>query len=120
VRVLGVQPADADAMAQSLRAGHRVRREHVGLFADGVATREPGELTFALCQRYLDGCITVGVDEVCAAIRDAFEDTRSVLEPAGALSLAGVKRALHDGQLAEGTGVAVASGGHMHFPPPGP
>jgi len=115
VRVIGVQPDDADAMAQSLRAGRRVRLEHVGLFADGVATREPGELTFALCQRYLDGCITVGVDEICAAIRDAFEDTRSVLEPAGALSLAGVKRALHDGQLADGPAVAVASGANMNF-----
>ena len=93
VRVIGVQPDDADAMAQSLRLGRRVRREHVGLFADGVAAKEPGELTFALCQRYLDGCLTVGVDEICAAIKDAFEDTRSVLEPAGALALAGLKRA---------------------------
>ena len=115
VRVLGVQPDDADAMAQSLRAGHRVRREHVGLFADGVATREPGELTFALCQRYLDGCVTVGVDEICAAIRDAFEDTRSVLEPAGALALAGLKRVLRDGDFPEGSVVAVASGANMNF-----
>src|SRR5262249_28894860 len=111
VRVIGVQPDDADAMTQSLRLGRRVRREHVGLFADGVATREPGELTFALCQRYLDGCVTVGVDELCAAIRDAFEDTRSVLEPAGALALAGLKRVLRDGDLPGGSVGAVASGG---------
>src|SRR5262249_59472403 len=115
VRVIGVQPDDADAMAASLRAGRRVRRDHVGLFADGVAVREPGEITFALCQRYLDDCFTVSLDEICAAIKDAFLDTRSVLEPAGAVALAGLKRACRDGSLGGGSVVAVASGANMNF-----
>jgi threonine dehydratase len=115
VRVVGVQPDDADAMTQSLRLGRRVRREHVGLFADGVAAKEPGELTFALCRRYLDDCFTVSVDEICAAIKDGFLDTRSVLEPSGALALAGLKRAARAGGLGDGTAVAVASGANMNF-----
>ncbi len=120
VRVVGVQVDDSDAMTESLRQGRRVRREHVGIFADGVATREPGELTFALCRRYLDGCLTVSADEICAAIRDAFQETRSVLEPAGALALAGLKRAARDGDaggvaLGDGAHVAVASGANMNF-----
>jgi len=115
VRVIGVQPDDADAMAASLREGRRVRRDHVGLFADGVAVREPGEITFALCRRYLDGCFTVSLDEICAAIKDAFLDTRSVLEPAGAVALAGLKRACRDGSLGGGSVVAVASGANMNF-----
>jgi threonine dehydratase len=115
VRVIGVQPDDADAMTASLRAGRRVRREHVGLFADGVAVREPGEITFALCRRYLDGCMTVSLEEICAAIKDAFLDTRSVLEPAGALALAGLKRACREETLDEGAVAAVASGANMNF-----
>jgi threonine dehydratase len=115
VRVVGVEPDDSDAMTESLRQGRRVRREHVGLFADGVAAKEPGELTFALCQRYLDDCFTVSTDEICAAIKDAFLDTRSVLEPSGALALAGLKRAARAGGLAAGAAVAVASGANMNF-----
>ena len=115
VRVVGVEPDDSDAMTESLRQGRRVRREHVGLFADGVAAKEPGELTFALCQRYLDGCFTVSIDEICAAIKDAFLDTRSVLEPSGALALAGLKRAARAGDLGSGAAVAVASGANMNF-----
>jgi threonine dehydratase len=115
VRVVGVQPHDSDAMTQSLRLGRRVRREHVGLFADGVAAKEPGELTFAFCRRYLDECFTVSVDEICAAIKDAFLDTRTVLEPSGALALAGLKRAARAGGLGDGTAVAIASGANMNF-----
>src|SRR5262245_22738350 len=116
VRIVGVQPDDSDAMAESLRQGRRVRREHVGLFADGVAAKEPGELTFALCRRYLDDCFTVSVDEICAAIKDAFLDTRSVLEPSGALALAGLKRMAREApdRLA-GAAVAIASGANMNF-----
>src|SRR5262249_40559467 len=115
VRVIGVQSEEADAMAASLAAGRRVRREHIGVFADGAAVKEPGELPFALCQRYLDGCLTVSVDEICAAIRDAFQDTRSVLEPAGALALAGLKRAAREQDMAAGGAVAIASGANMNF-----
>jgi threonine dehydratase len=115
VRVVGVQVDDSDAMAESLRLGRRVRLEHVGIFADGVAVREPGEVTFELCRRYLDGCLTVGIDEICAAIKDGFEDTRSVWEPAGALALAGLKRAVRGGDAGTGAVVAIASGANMNF-----
>jgi threonine dehydratase len=115
VRVVGVQVDDADAMAQSLRLGRRVRLEHVGIFADGVAVKEPGEITFELCRRYLDGCLTVGVDEICAAIKDGFQDTRSVWEPAGALARAGLKRAVRGGDVGAGAVVAIASGANMNF-----
>ncbi|MCX5937869.1 MAG: threonine ammonia-lyase, biosynthetic, partial [Cyanobium sp. LacPavin_0920_WC12_MAG_62_9] len=84
VQVIGVEPVDADAMSQSLAAGHRIRLDQVGLFADGVAVREVGELTFELAQRYVDRMVTVDTDEICAAIKDVFQDTRSILEPAGA------------------------------------
>jgi threonine dehydratase len=115
VRVVGVQPDDADAMARSLAAGQRVSLQHVGIFTDGVAVRTPGEHTFALCRRYLDGIVTVSVDEICAAIRDVFTDTRSLLEPAGALGVAGLKRLAADGTLAPGPAVAVLSGANMNF-----
>jgi threonine dehydratase len=115
VQVWGVQPHDADAMAQSLRAGRRVLLDQVGLFADGVTAKQVGEYTFPLCQRYLDGVLTVGVDEICAGIHDVFLDTRSVLEPAGALSVAGLKQAARAGTLPPGTAVAVASGANMNF-----
>jgi threonine dehydratase len=115
VQVWGVQPHDSDAMARSLRAGTRVVLDHVGLFADGVTVKQVGEHTFPLCQRYLDGILTVGVDEICAAIRDVFQDTRSVLEPAGALSIAGMKQAAWAGTLPPGPVVVVASGANMNF-----
>jgi threonine dehydratase len=92
-----------------------VRLGHVGIFADGVAVREVGELTFGLCRRYLDACITVDTDEICAAIQDAFNDTRSILEPAGALALAGLKRKAAESGLPSGAVVAIASGANMSF-----
>ena len=115
VQVIGVEPHDAAAMTLSLEAGERIRLPQVGLFADGVAVREVGENTFALAQRYVDAMVTVGTDEICAAIKDVFEDTRSILEPAGALAIAGLKadvakRGLKDKQL-----VAVACGANMNF-----
>jgi len=115
VQVLGVQADDSDAMARSLARGERVRLDHVGLFADGVAVKQVGLHTFALCRRWLDGIVLVGVDEICAAIRDVFEDTRSVLEPAGALAIAGLKRAEREGRLPRGPAVAIASGANMNF-----
>jgi threonine dehydratase len=102
-------------MRRSLAVGTRVVLDHVGLFADGVAVRQVGEHTFPICQRYLDDCITVDSDAICAAIKDAFEDTRSVLEPAGALALAGLTRAAEEGRLAPGPAVAIASGANMNF-----
>jgi len=115
VMVVGVQPDDSDAMRRSLELGHRVALDHVGIFADGVAVREVGELTFEMCQRYLDDCITVNTDEICAAIKDGFLDTRSILEPAGALGIAGLKRQARAGRLAPGPAVAIASGANMSF-----
>jgi threonine dehydratase len=115
IRVIGVEPHDAAAMTHSIRAGHRVELDHVGLFADGVAVRTVGEQTFELCRRYLDECITVGVDEICVAIKDVFEDTRAVLEPAGALAVAGLKRYARARRLPAGAAVAIASGANIDF-----
>lgn len=115
VRVIGVEPTDADAMARSLAVGRRVRLQYVGIFADGVAVKQVGKHTFGLCKRYLDDCVTVSVDEICAAIRDGFEDTRCVLEPSGALAIAGIKRASRDGWLPDGSLVAITSGANMNF-----
>ncbi|MCP9833218.1 MULTISPECIES: threonine ammonia-lyase, biosynthetic [unclassified Cyanobium] len=115
VEVVGVEPSDADAMTRSLAAGQRVRLDQVGLFADGVAVRQVGEHTFALAQRCVDRMVTVDTDEICAAIKDVFEDTRSILEPAGALSVAGMKKDVAQRQLRDRTLVAVACGANMNF-----
>ena len=115
IKIIGVEPIDADAMFQSLRAGKRVRLSQVGLFADGVAVREVGEETFRLCQEYIDEVILVGTDDTCAAIKDVFEDTRSILEPAGALAIAGLKTYVEREQIEAETLVAVACGANMNF-----
>jgi len=91
VKIIGVQPNDSDAMARSLEAGRRVVLPHVGLFADGVAVKQVGKETFRLAKAYVDEVIRVDTDATCAALKDVFEDTRSILEPAGALTIAGVK-----------------------------
>jgi threonine dehydratase len=115
LRVIGVEPDDSDAMGRSLAAGERVVLEHVGIFADGVAVKQVGAHTFELARRWLDGCLTVTIDEICAAIRDVFADTRTVLEPAGALGVAGLKRAVQAGEAPPGALVAVTSGANMNF-----
>ncbi len=115
VKIIGVEPVDADAMNQSLKAGQRVKLSQVGLFADGVAVREVGEETFRLCQQYVDDIILVGTDDTCAAIKDVFEDTRSILEPAGALAVAGAKAYVEREQIEGQTLVAVACGANMNF-----
>jgi threonine dehydratase len=114
-RIVGVEAADADAMTQSLAAGKRVRLKQVGLFADGAAVKYVGEETFRLCQRYVDEMIRVDTDAICAAIKDVFEDTRAVLEPAGALAVAGAKAYCAQHRLKGKTLVAVASGANMNF-----
>ena len=117
IRIIGVEPVDADAMRQSLQAGHRVRLERVGLFADGVAVSQVGELTFELCRQHVDEVVLVNTDEICAAIKDVFEETRSVLEPAGALAVAGLKAwAARQGENeASGHLVAILSGANANF-----
>ncbi|MBL8142929.1 MAG: threonine ammonia-lyase, biosynthetic [Acidobacteria bacterium] len=115
VRIIGVEPEDADALARSLAVGHRVRLEHVGLFAEGVAVRQVGEHSFALAQQVVDEVVIVSNDEICAAIKDVFDDTRTVMEPAGALSVAGLKRWVGEHPEASGTLVAVLTGANMNF-----
>ncbi|MDJ0734180.1 MAG: threonine ammonia-lyase, biosynthetic [Nostocaceae cyanobacterium] len=115
IKIIGVEPVDADAMHQSLKAGKRVRLSQVGLFADGVAVREVGEETFRLCQDYVDDIILVNTDDTCAAIKDVFEDTRSIVEPAGALAIAGAKAYVEREQIEGQTLVAIACGANMNF-----
>ena len=115
IRMVGVEPTDADAMHRSLAAGRRVRIPQVGLFADGVAVKQVGRETFRLCRALLDEIILVDTDEICAAIKDVFEDTRSILEPAGALGVAGAKRYVERTRIRGATLAAVASGANMNF-----
>lgn len=115
IRVVGVEPVEAASMTESLAAGERVVLKEVGLFADGVAVKHVGEKTFEICREVVDEMITVDTDAICAAIKDVYEDTRSILEPAGALALAGLKawRAAQP----EGCPVlaALACGANMNF-----
>jgi threonine dehydratase len=115
VRVIGVEPVDADAMARSLKARRRVTLDQVGLFADGVAVKRVGRETFRLCAQLLDGVVRVDTDEMCAAIKDVFEDTRVVLEPAGALAIAGAKAWVEKTGARGKTLAAVASGANTNF-----
>ncbi|MDQ6619064.1 MAG: threonine ammonia-lyase, biosynthetic [Pseudomonadota bacterium] len=115
VRIIGVEPEDSDAMTRSLSEGRRVVLSHVGLFADGVAVKEVGDETFRLAREYVDEMITVNTDATCAALKDVFEDTRSILEPAGALSIAGLKVWSERSATKDRTLVAVASGANMNF-----
>ena len=114
-KIVGVEAVDADAMAQSLAAGRRVRLKQVGLFADGAAVKLVGEETFRLCQQYVDTVERVDTDAICAAIKDVFEDTRAVLEPAGALAIAGAKAYAARNKIQGKTLVAVASGANVNF-----
>ena len=115
IKIIGVEPIDSDAMAQSLAAGHRVRLGQVGLFADGVAVKQVGEETFRLARTLVDEMVLVDNDDICAAIKDVFEDTRSILEPAGALAVAGTKAWVERRGVRGRTLVAVASGANMNF-----
>jgi threonine dehydratase len=115
IKIIGVEPIDANAMYQSLQQGQRVKLEQVGLFADGVAVRQVGEETFRLCQLYVDEILLVDTDDICAAIKDVFEDTRSILEPAGALAIAGAKIYVEKMGITDETLIAVACGANMNF-----
>ena len=115
IKIIGVEPVDCDSMARALEAGQRVRMGQVGLFADGVAVKQPGKETFRLCRELVDEMVLVDNDDICAAIKDVFEDTRSVLEPAGALSVAGLKAWAGQRRQKRRTYIAVASGANMNF-----
>ncbi len=115
VAVYGVEPVDAASMKAALAAGQPVTLDRVGSFADGVAVKRVGDHTFRLCRQHLDGIITVTTDELCSAIRDIFTDTRTVVEPAGALAVAGLRRHVEDQSVTGATLVAVSAGANMNF-----
>jgi len=115
IKVIGVEAKDAEAMTESLKKGQRVALDQVGLFADGAAVKQVGEHTFALCQQYVDEMIIVDNDAICAAIKDVFEDTRSILEPAGALAVAGLKAYAARENMQDKTLIGIASGANMNF-----
>ena len=115
IRIIGVEPEDSAAMKLSLDAGEPVTLDHVGIFADGVAVRRVGDETFRLCQAFVDEVITVGTDQICAGIRDIFEDTRSIVEPAGGLSVAGVKKYVAERGVTGQTLVTINCGANVNF-----
>jgi threonine dehydratase len=120
IKVIGVQTTDSDAMARSIKNGRRVTLTDVGLFSDGTAVKQVGEETFRLTKKYVDDIILVDTDAVCAAIKDVFTDTRSILEPAGALAIAGAKayvqRAAENKKpIKDATLIAIACGANMNF-----
>ncbi len=115
VKVIGVQTRDSDAMAQSLDQKRRVTLADVGLFSDGTAVRRVGRETFAVCRHCVDEVMRVDTDAICAAIKDVFQDTRSILEPAGALAVAGLRAWLARERVKHQTVVAITSGANMNF-----
>ena len=115
IRIIGVEPVDAAAMHDSLQAKKRVTLDRVGIFADGVAVRKVGEETFRLCREYVDEIILVDTDEICAGIQDVFEDTRSIVEGAGALAVAGIKKYCALNHWKDKRIVAVNSGANLNF-----
>ncbi|MES2499076.1 MAG: threonine ammonia-lyase, biosynthetic [Pseudomonadota bacterium] len=115
IKVIGVEAKDAEAMTESLKVGHRVMLDQVGLFADGAAVKQVGEHTFQLCQQFVDEMIVVDNDAICAAVKDVFEDTRSILEPAGALATAGIKEYAKRNNISGKTLIGIASGANMNF-----
>ena len=115
VRIIGVEPEDAASMHDSFRAGKRVTLERVGIFADGVAVKRVGEETLALCRQHVDEILLLNTDEICAAVQDVFEDTRSIVEPAGALAVAGIKKFVARERWQGKRIVAINSGANMNF-----
>ncbi|HJV59936.1 MAG TPA: threonine ammonia-lyase, biosynthetic, partial [Albitalea sp.] len=115
IKVIGVQTTDSDAMVRSVKAGKRVQLSDVGLFSDGTAVKMVGEETFRLARELVDDFVVVDTDAVCAAIKDVFQDTRSILEPAGALGVAAIKQYVEQHKLKGQTFVAITCGANMNF-----
>jgi len=115
IRIIGVEPEDSAAMQKSLAAGEPVTLDHVGIFADGVAVRRVGDETFRVCQQLVDEIVTVDTDQICAAIRDIFEDTRSIVEPAGALAVAGAKKYIAANDIENEAFVVINCGANINF-----
>ena len=115
IKVIGVEPDDAPCMTEALKTGERIVLEQVGIFADGVAVRQVGAEPFRIAQSCVDEMILVSTDEICAAIKDIFDDTRSITEPAGALAVAGMKKYVGEKQVTEQRLVAIDSGANINF-----
>lgn len=115
IKIIGVQTEDSAAMQRSIKAKRRLSLQDVGLFSDGTAVKQVGVETFKLTQKYVDDFVLVDTDAICAAIKDVFQDTRSVLEPAGALAMAGAKKYLRQHEISGGTFIAITSGANMNF-----
>lgn len=115
VRIVGVEPDDAPCMYEALKKGERVILDQVGIFADGVAVKQAGEETFRVAQKCVDEMILVSTDEICAAIKDIFDDTRSITEPAGALAVAGMKKYTEERNIKDQRFVAIDSGANINF-----
>ena len=115
IKVIGVEPDDAGCLYAAMQAGERVILDQVGIFADGVAVRQIGEEPFRVIKDHVDDVILVSTDEICAAIKDIFDDTRSIAEPAGALAVAGLKKYLDANAVSGKTFVAIDSGANMNF-----
>lgn len=115
IRIIGVEPEDSAAMQKSLAAGELITLDHVGIFADGVAVRRVGDETFRICQQLVDEIVTVDTDQICAAIRDIFEDTRSIVEPAGALAVAGAKKYIAANRIENQAFVVINGGANVNF-----
>jgi len=115
IKIIGVQPEDSAAMKESLAAGELITLDHAGIFADGVAVRRVGDETFRLCQQLVDEIVTVDTDQICAGIRDVFEDTRSIVEPAGALAIAGAKKYIAANNIQDQAFVVINCGANVNF-----
>ncbi len=115
IKIIGVEPDDAASMHEALKHGHRVTLNQVGIFADGVAVRQVGEETFRLAQRLVDDVIVVSTDEICAATKDIFDDTRSIAEPAGALGTAGLKKYVAHTGITGANLIAINCGANINF-----
>ena len=114
-KIIGVEPADAACMAAAFAKQRRVVLDHVGIFADGVAVKQVGKETFRVAKQCVDEILTVSTDEICAAIKDIFDDTRSIAEPAGALAVAGLKKYVKQKKISDKTLIAINSGANMNF-----
>ncbi len=115
IKIIGVEPVDSNAMYLSLKHNRRVVLDRVGIFADGVAVKQIGELTFDLAKRYVDEVLLVSTDDIASAIKDIYYDTRNIVEPAGALAVAGIKKYVREKGIEEKTLIAINSGANMNF-----
>lgn len=115
IKVIGVEPVDAASMTNAIRRGERETLESVGIFADGVAVKQPGEITYDLIRQYADDFVTVTTDEICAAMKDLFDDTRAIAEPSGALATAGLKKWASQQKEKNLTLINIVSGANVNF-----